>query len=166
MWRVKHRPPPPAKYVTQAVGSADILEKVQATGAVQPLLQVNIGAQVNGRVTRVAVDFNSVVKKGDVLAEIDPKILGTQVFAQQSNLLQQRAQLEQARAQMETSRAQMDMAKVTLDRTDRLFTDSLGGQGGPRHHPRAQARREVDVRGFGSPMSSPHKRRSARSKRS
>ena len=48
----------------------------------QPLLQVNVGAQVNGRVTQVLVDFNSVVKKGDVLAEIDPLIYGTQVNAQ------------------------------------------------------------------------------------
>jgi HlyD family secretion protein len=77
----------------------------------------------------VPVDFNSVVKKGDVLAEIDPKILGTQVYAQQSNLLQQRAQLETSKAQMETSRAQMNLAKVTLDRTQRLFDDSLAAKG-------------------------------------
>src|ERR1700722_19743252 len=56
-WRAKHRPPPPAKYVAKAVESGDIIEKVQATGAVQPLLQVNVGAQVNGRVTSVPVDF-------------------------------------------------------------------------------------------------------------
>jgi HlyD family secretion protein len=128
-WRAKHRPTPPAKYVTKSVETGDIIEKVQATGAVQPLLQVNVGAQVSGRVTRVAVDFNSVVKKGDMLAEIDPKILGTQVFAQQSNLQQQRAALETARAQMETSRAQMNLSKVTLDRTERLFNDSLASKG-------------------------------------
>ena len=50
-WRVKHRPAPPPKYVTKTVEVGDIVEKVQATGAVQPLLQVNVGAQVNGRVT-------------------------------------------------------------------------------------------------------------------
>ena len=50
-WRAKHRPPPPAKYVTKAAEVGDVAEKVQATGAVQPLLQVNVGAQVNGRVT-------------------------------------------------------------------------------------------------------------------
>ena len=68
-WRAKHRPAPPAKYVTKTVDTGDVVEKVQATGAVQPLLQVNVGAQVSGRVTSVPVDFNSVVKKGDVLAE-------------------------------------------------------------------------------------------------
>src|SRR5271170_2039564 len=63
-WRAKHRPAPPPKYVTKTIEVGDVVEKVQATGAVQPLLQVNVGAQVNGRVTKVFVDFNSVVTKG------------------------------------------------------------------------------------------------------
>jgi HlyD family secretion protein len=128
VWRAKHRPAPPPKYVTKTVETGDVVEKVQATGAVQPLLQVNVGAQVNGRVTKVLVDFNSVVKKGDVLAEIDPQIYGTQVSAQQANLLQQRAQLEQARAQMETSKAQMETARITLERTKHLYDASLAAK--------------------------------------
>jgi HlyD family secretion protein len=127
-WRTTHAPPPPAKYVTKAVETGDISEKVQATGAVQPLLQVNVGAQVNGRVTAVLVDFNSPVKRGDVLAIIDPKILGTQVSAQQAQLLQQKATLEQARAQAETSKAQMETARVTLERVRRLNADSLASK--------------------------------------
>src|SRR5579859_7496292 len=98
VWSAKHRPPPPAKFVSAQVALGDVAEKVQATGTVQPLLEVNVGAQVNGRVTQVMVDFNSVVKKGQVLAEIDPLIYGTQVSAQAANLAAQKAQLEQARA--------------------------------------------------------------------
>ena len=82
-WRAAHAPPVPAKYVTATVASGEVVEKVQATGTVQPMLSVSVGAQVNGRVTQVLVDFNSVVKKGDVLAEIDPLIYNTQVSAQQ-----------------------------------------------------------------------------------
>jgi HlyD family secretion protein len=129
VWRIKHRPPPPAKYVTSAVSTGDVAEKVQATGAVQPLLQINIGAQVNGRVTRVLVDFNSQVKKGDVLAEIDPSILGTQVSAQQANLSGQRAQFIQAKAQMETARAQMETSRVAFERVDRLYKAGLSSKG-------------------------------------
>jgi HlyD family secretion protein len=129
VWRIKHRPPPPAKYVSVAVSMGDVAEKVQATGAVQPLLQINIGAQVNGRVTRVLVDFNSPVKKGDVLAEIDPSIYGTQVSAQEANVSSQRAQLAQARAQMENQRALMDTAHVALDRVERLFKAGLASKG-------------------------------------
>jgi HlyD family secretion protein len=129
VWRVKHRPPPPAKFVTSAVSTGDVTEKVQATGAVQPLLEVNIGAQVNGRVTRVLVDFNSVVRKGDVLAEIDPSIYGTQVSAQEANLASQRAQLAQAQAQMETARAQMETARIAFARVDRLYKAGLSSKG-------------------------------------
>src|SRR5258708_20271033 len=73
-WSAKHRPPPPAKYLTAEVSVGDVVEKAPATGTVQPLLQVNAGAQANGRVTRGPLDYNSVVKKGDILAEIAPLI--------------------------------------------------------------------------------------------
>ena len=122
LWRAKHRPPPPAKYTTAAVATGDIVEKVQATGAVQPVLQINVGAQVNGRIVRVLVDFNSVVQKGDVLAEIDPLIYGTQVSQQQANLVAQRAQLEAAKASASTS-------KTAFERTQRLFDQNLASKG-------------------------------------
>jgi HlyD family secretion protein len=124
-WRATHRPAPPAKYTTAAVAMGDVIEKVQATGTVQPLLQVNVGAQVNGRVTRVPVDFNSVVKKGEVLAEIDPQIYGTQVSAQAANLASQRAQLEQAKASMESMKAQVETMRMASERTQKLFASNL-----------------------------------------
>jgi HlyD family secretion protein len=127
-WRAAHAPPPPAKYVTATVAVGDVIEKVQATGTVQPVLSVSVGAQVNGRVTQVLVDFNSVVRKGDVLAEIDPLIYGTQVSAQQANLLSQRAQLAQAKASLASMRAQMATARVALDRTERLFAANLAAR--------------------------------------
>ena len=124
-FRITHRPPPPAKFVTAPVSTGDVVEKVQATGTVQPVLQINVGAQVNGRVTRVLVDFNSVVHKGDVLAEIDPTIYGTQVSANQANLLAQRAQLEQAKAQVATVKSQVATAKIALERVQKLYTANL-----------------------------------------
>jgi HlyD family secretion protein len=127
-WQAKHRPAAPPKYVTAAVAEGDVVEKVQATGTVQPMLQVNVGAQVNGRVTGVYVDFNSVVHKGDVLAEIDPLIYGTQVSAQQANLTSQHAQLAQARASMASMNAQVGTARVARDRTQRLFEANLAAK--------------------------------------
>jgi HlyD family secretion protein len=112
--------------VPVAVG--DVIEKVQATGTVQPLLQVNVGAQVSGRVTQVFVDFNSVVKKGDVLAEIDPLIYGTQVSAQAANLAAQRAQLAQAKASMQSMKAQAETSRIAFERTQRLFESNLASR--------------------------------------
>ena len=127
-YRVAHQPPAPAKYVSAQVTVGDVVEKVQATGTVQPLLQVNVGAQVNGRVTQVFVDFNSVVKKGEVLAEIDPLIYGTQVSAQAANVSSQRAQLAQARAAAASTHAQMETARIALERTQKLFDANLASK--------------------------------------
>lgn len=127
-WRAAHAPPPPAKYVSAAVAAGDVIEKVQATGTVQPMLQINVGAQVNGRVTQVLVDFNSVVKKGDVLAEIDPLIYGTQVSAQSASLQAQSAQLAQARASMASTKAQMETSRVVLERVQKLYAGNLAAK--------------------------------------
>jgi HlyD family secretion protein len=128
-WSAKHRPPPPARYVASAVALGDVIEKVQATGTVQPLLQISVGAQVNGRVTHVYVDFNSVVSKGDVLAEIDPLIYGTQVNAQAANLVAQRAQLAQAKASTQSAKAQMETARIASERISKLFESNLASKG-------------------------------------
>lgn len=122
VYRAKNRPAPPARYVTATATTGDVAEKVQATGAVQPVLQVNVGSQVNGRVAAVRVDFNSIVKKGDVLAEIDPVQYGAQVS-------QVSAQLAAQRAQLESSKANAAAAKVAFERTQRLFQQSLASKG-------------------------------------
>lgn len=122
VFRAKHRPPPPARYVTTSTSVGDVAEKVQATGAVQPLLQVNVGSQVNGRVVKVHVDFNSVVKKGDLLAEIDPIQYGAQVT-------QASAQVAAQRANLESAKANAAAAKVAFERTQRLFQQSLASKG-------------------------------------
>jgi HlyD family secretion protein len=128
VWAAKHAPPPAAKFLTAQVAVGDVIEKVQATGTVQPMLQINVGAQVNGRVTQVLVDYNSVVKKGDVLAEIDPLIYGTQVSAQAANLAAQRAQLAQAKASMSSMKAQLETARIAFERTQRLFDGNLASR--------------------------------------
>ncbi len=120
--RAKNRPPPAAKYVTTAPAPGDVAEKVQATGAVQPVLQVNVGSQVNGRVAKVNVDFNSIVKKGDVLAEIDPVQYGAQVS-------QVNAQLAAQRASVESSKANAAAAKVAFERVQRLYQQNLASKG-------------------------------------
>jgi HlyD family secretion protein len=120
--RAKSKPPPPARFVIAQVTSGEVVEKVQATGAVQPLLQVNVGAQVNGRVTKVNVDFNSVVKKGDVLAEIDATVYGAQVNQGQASLLAQRAQVESSKANAEATR-------LNYERIQKLSAQGLASRG-------------------------------------
>ena len=120
--RAKNKPPPPARYLFAPVARGDVSEKVQATGAVHPLLQVNVGAQANGRVTKVPVDFNSTVKKGDLLAEIDPTVFDAQVSQTAANLAAQRAQGESAKANLAAT-------KANFERIEKLLKENLASRG-------------------------------------
>jgi len=121
VWRIKTRPPPQPKYVLSPVSLGDIVESVQSTGTVQPLTQVQVGAQISGRIAKVFVDFNSIVKKGDVLAEIDPTLLGATVE-------QNRAQAAAAEAQLGRTQASQATAQANLARIERLRAENLASQ--------------------------------------
>jgi HlyD family secretion protein len=118
----QHRkPPPPPRYSTKKVEKRDIFEEVQSTGKVKPLKEVQVGAQVSGRVVDVSVDFNSPVKKGDVLAEIDPRVFGAQVN-------QARAQIESAKAVVKRSQATLLVTETLLARVKKLQKENLSSQ--------------------------------------
>ncbi len=159
-WRVTHRPPPPARFVTAPIAVGDVTEKVQATGAVQPLLQVNVGAQTNGRVTRVDVDFNSIVHKGDVLAEIDPTITQSQVTQAQAGLDAQRAQLASARANLETTKVAVRAHPKALRAEPREQGRRRHGQGQLRRRGRERERADrADQRAVGAALAVGDQRR-------
>lgn len=120
-WRKAHQPPPPPRYSAEKIERRDIKEEVQSTGTVKPLTEVTIGAQVSGRVIRVHADFNSHVKKGDLLAEIDPSLLGAQVS-------QQGAQLSAAQAAEKRSSAQLEASAKALARLEKLVAEGLAAQ--------------------------------------
>jgi HlyD family secretion protein len=117
-WRRATRPPPPPRFTTEAVEKRDVLEQVQSTGTVKPLTEVQVGAQISGRIIRVHADFNSAVKKGDLLAEIDPSLYGAQVS-------QSSAQVQAARASLKRSKARVSSTKLALDRVKKLAKEGL-----------------------------------------
>jgi HlyD family secretion protein len=120
-WYEHRKPAPPPRFVTQKVEARDIVEEVQSTGKVKPLKEVQVGAQVSGRVVKVSVDFNSPVRRGEVLAEIDPRVFGAQVN-------QTRAQIDAADAAVKRSEASLAIAETILGRVRRLQKDSLASQ--------------------------------------
>lgn len=71
---------------TTTVATGDLFESVTATGTLESVTQVDVGTQVTGRVTKLFVDFNSQVKKGDLIAEIDKTLLESEVDAANANL--------------------------------------------------------------------------------
>lgn len=120
-WRAKTQPPPPSKYITAKTTKGDVFETVQSTGQVKPLTEVQVGAQVSGRVTKVFVDFNSVVKAGDVLAEIDPTLLYAQADSTSAQVAASRAQEARAEANLTT-------ARLRLERAKKLVNEGVGAQ--------------------------------------
>ena len=115
------RPAPPPRFTTQKVAARDISEEVQSTGKVKPLKEVQVGAQVSGRVIKVNADYNSRITKGQVLAEIDPRVLGAQVT-------QVRAQILAARAQVKRAEASLAVAETVLSRQQRLIKENVTTQ--------------------------------------
>ncbi|MFO0667594.1 MAG: efflux RND transporter periplasmic adaptor subunit [Polyangiaceae bacterium] len=118
---VRSRPPPKPRYQTQAVDRGRIASKVTATGALSALVTVQVGAQVSGRIESIRVDFNSPVKKGQVIATIDPQLFQAAVAQASANAASANANLEKAKAQaMEADRQ--------YARTQALHAQGLSGQ--------------------------------------
>jgi HlyD family secretion protein len=118
---VKTRPAPESRYVTAKTETGDVLETVQSTGQVEPVTEVEVGAQVSGRIAKVHVDFNSQVKQGDVLAEIDPQLFDAQIASTQAQLAATKANVSRAEAAEET-------AKRKLERTKELVKEGLANE--------------------------------------
>jgi HlyD family secretion protein len=105
-------------YVTAEVVRGPLVVRVSATGSLQPEDQVDVGAEISGRVDRVAVDFNDRVTKGQVLAVINTD----QIRAQ---LAQSQAALNAAKAAVSTNEATVTETREKRDRAQGLFTRSI-----------------------------------------
>ena len=109
---------PEIKFRTVNVSMGDIREVVTASGTVNAVTTVLVGTQVSGTIKNIYVDFNSQVKKDQLIVQIDPAIFEAQVEQARANLLSARANLEKADA------ALVD-AKRTFDRTKELYQRNL-----------------------------------------
>ena len=103
---------------TTTVQRGNLMQAVSSTGTLEAVNTVNVGAQVSGTLNRIYVDYNSLVKKGDLLAEIDPSLLGAKVKQARANVLSARANLQEAQVTVRN-------AKKTRDRAQDLFSRDL-----------------------------------------
>jgi len=111
IWYSKDRDDKGPKYTIEKVGRGDLTQSVTATGTLNPLVEVTVGSQVSGRICKLYVDFNSVVKSNQVIAEIDPSTY--------------QAALEQARADLANAKANAELQSVEAKRSSELFKDKL-----------------------------------------
>ena len=109
------------KYRTEKVTKGDIEMTITATGTVNAVTTVLVGTQVSGTIRNIYVDYNSPVKKGQLIARIDPATFQAQVDQARANLLSAKANLEKARA------TTVD-AKRTMERNRELLAKNLVAQ--------------------------------------
>jgi HlyD family secretion protein len=100
------------------VERGDVVARVTATGNLSPRVTVQVGSQVSGRIAELHADFGSRVKKGQVIAKLDPRMFGA--AAEQS-----RANRAAAAADLEKARAELEAAERVLERTTRLAEQNL-----------------------------------------
>ncbi len=120
------RPGPEPKVSTAQTSRGDITEVVSATGTLDAVTAVQVGSQVGGIIQElgengVRVDFNSFVKKGQVLLRINPDVINTQIEQSNATLVQRQADLEQRKVSVED-------ARVKLKRAQGLFAKNLSTQ--------------------------------------
>jgi HlyD family secretion protein len=106
------------KFKTTPVTRGSLRSTVTATGTMNAVTTVLVGTQVSGTIKKLYVDFNSKVKKGQIIAEIDPATYQAQVDQAMANVLVAKANVAKARATMEDSRK-------TMDRNSQLFSENL-----------------------------------------
>lgn len=108
-------------YVTEPIERGSIASIVTATGTVNPVTTVQVGTYVSGPIQAIYVDFNSPVKKGQLVAKIDPAPF-------QVKVLQAEADVANNRAKVEKDRADLELKRLTLDRNRELLKKNLISQ--------------------------------------
>ena len=107
---------PAVRYDTATVDRGPVVAKVTASGTLSALVTVQVGSQVSGRIQTLDADFNSHVKKGELLAKIDPRLFEATVEQAQANLLAAEGNLAKAKAQAADAALQLQRSKDLLAR--------------------------------------------------
>ncbi len=106
------------KYQTRKIKRCTITQVVEASGTVNPVNTVSVGSTVSGLIKEIYVDFNSEVKKGQILAQIDPANF-------QASVDQAAAQINNAKANLANTEAVMEMSRKTYNRYKNLYAKNF-----------------------------------------
>jgi HlyD family secretion protein len=109
-YRYNRKAPAPT-VTTGAVTRGDVVDTVGATGTLQALTTVQVGTQVSGTIEALYADFNSLVKKGQVLARLDPSLFQTQIEQARANLIRAQADLDRLKVSLEDAKVKLTRAQ-------------------------------------------------------
>ncbi|MBI4263796.1 MAG: efflux RND transporter periplasmic adaptor subunit [Acidobacteria bacterium] len=99
------------QWLTAAVIRGDVVETVDATGTLEAVTTVQVGSQVSGTIKALHADFNSRVRKGQIVAELDPSLFETQVEQAEATLVRLQAEVDRAEVQVEDTRLKLARAR-------------------------------------------------------
>jgi HlyD family secretion protein len=116
-----------AQYLTAKVERGNLRNTVTATGTLQAVTTVQVGSQASGTISALNADFNSVVRKGQVIAQLDPAVSKAQVDQARANLDQARANLTQARASVSQARAGVTDAQAKAQAANSTVQNNQAG---------------------------------------
>jgi HlyD family secretion protein len=103
------------QYETAAVDRGDVIARVSASGSLSAVVTVEVGSQVSGRIQSLHADFNSVVKRGQLIAKIDPSLFEAAVAQAAANVAASRGNLERLRVQAEEAARQARRSTQLFD---------------------------------------------------
>ena len=110
---------------TSPITRGEIIDSVGASGTLQAVTTVQVGSQVSGNISWLGADFNSIVKKGQVIARLDPSLFEAQRQQTNANLSQARANLTKAQSDLERARVQVTDAQQKYTRAKELAERQL-----------------------------------------
>ena len=113
------------QHFTAKVERGDIHDVVDATGTINAVITVQVGSQVSGVITKLNVDFNSRVHKGDIIALIDPALFEGAVLQASADLDSAKANVIAARANLEKAKASLVQTKADFDRANQLTAQNI-----------------------------------------
>jgi len=103
--------PQALQLVTATVSRGNVVQGIDATGRLQAVTTVQVGSQVSGTIKSLYADFNSQVKRGQIVAELEPSLFQTQVEQAEASLVRIQADVERSRVQLEDSRLKLTRAR-------------------------------------------------------
>ena len=119
------RSTPEIQVITSPITRGDIVDTVGASGTLQAVTTVQVGSQVSGNIQYLGADFNSIVKKGQVIARLDPSLFDAQLQQARANLAQTRANLVKSQSDLERSKVQLTDTQQRYARAKELASRQL-----------------------------------------
>jgi HlyD family secretion protein len=116
---------PEIQVQTTPITRGDIVDTVGATGTLQAVNTVQVGSQVSGNIQWLGADFNTIVKKSQVIARLDPSLFDAQLQQARANLAQTRANLTKAQSDLERTKVQLVDAQQKYTRAKELAARNL-----------------------------------------